>query len=167
MSKMVDQLAGDWIDALQNPAGYTSRYHLKVIDRGVEDTYKQVPGSSSLRLLILPHQAPLLPQQHFFLPQQLPRSFLQQPFALPQQPFHLRLRLDPHHNLHLPQRVNSLRALAKVTGGGGEIAAGELGRRGSALGSWWLSRAIFGEGVTLCLLLSCTFSVQCPPSFSG
>ena len=35
VSKMLDQLAGDWIDALQNPAGYTSRYHLQVIDRGV------------------------------------------------------------------------------------------------------------------------------------
>ena len=45
VSKMIEQLAGDWIDVKPNHAGYTQRYHLTVtdrdrVDRGVHvDTY--------------------------------------------------------------------------------------------------------------------------------
>ena len=42
VSKMIEQLAGDWIDVVPNHAGYTQRYHLTVTDRdrGVHvDTY--------------------------------------------------------------------------------------------------------------------------------
>ena len=40
VSKMIEQLAGDWIDERPNHAGYTQRYHLTVTDGRVHvDTY--------------------------------------------------------------------------------------------------------------------------------
>ena len=40
VSKMIEQLAGDWIDVKPNHAGYTQRYHLTVTDGRVHvDTY--------------------------------------------------------------------------------------------------------------------------------